>query len=169
MSLPIAGANKSPSRPATHPSLDMGRMLQLAGELQDALTERGAEVLSPALIEDIADELGVRESHLYVAAATMSQLPCAAEGERRVEVCVGNCQKWGAVELLDRVLDLHGVRRTQQEEAGFDVVAKRCLDRCASAAVVYLHTPDGRAGLEATTVESLEAALTELLAPLTDP
>lgn len=158
MSLPIAPSKQRPSRAPTHTELDMARMMRLAGELEDALAERGETALSPALVEDIAAELGVRESHLYVAAATMSTIPCASEADVVIELCVGNCQKWGAVELLERALDFDG-RRRANGDAGLAVVARSCLDRCADAAVIRIRTPDGIAGLTSATLASLDEAL----------
>ncbi|MCA9687496.1 MAG: hypothetical protein KC457_35365, partial [Myxococcales bacterium] len=102
-----------------------------------------------------------REAHVYVAAATMSEIPCADDGEVAFTLCVGNCQKWGAAELLEQVLDADGVRRAN-DEAGFAVIAKRCLDRCADAPVVQIRTSDGQAGLAPASRASLEEALAEL-------
>ena len=165
MSLPIVGAKKkSPNRPTTHAELDMGRMMQIAGELGELLEEHEAEALTPALVEEIAEELGVRESHVYVAAATMSEIPCHAEAPVQLSLCVGNCQKWGAVELLERVLDVHGRQRASSgdEDGGFDVVVKSCLDRCVDAPVVLIRTPEGMAGLAPASLGKLDEALREL-------
>jgi NADH:ubiquinone oxidoreductase subunit E len=161
MSLPIVGSPKT-SREPTHQVVDFDRSIRIAGDVEAALAERGAQALTPELVEEIADELGVRASHIYAAMAMMTKVPCAADADVRVELCVGNCQKWGALELLDRVLDVHGQQRADHGEASFGVVARSCLDRCADAAVVLIHTPDGTAGITAATVAALDEALAQL-------
>ena len=164
MSLPILGdrsARKAPSREPSHTALDDARLIQIASELDDALADLDATALSPAIVEAISEDLGVRESHVYAAAALMSEIPCDASAATRIEICVGNCQKWGAIELLDRVLEVHG-QRAQAGEPGFGVVARACLDRCEGAAVILLHTPDGTAGLRAATLAELDEALEAL-------
>ena len=164
MSLPIVGKKKAPTREPTHAALDDGRLIQIATDLDDALADVGASALTPEVVEAIGEELGVRESHVYAAAALMTAHPCDASDPTRVEICVGNCQKWGAIELLDRALDVHGQRR-HAGAPGFGVVARSCLDRCEQAAVVLLHTPDGTAGLPAATLAELDEALAQLPAP----
>lgn len=161
MSLPIVGTKKAPSRAPTHGELDAARMMRIVGDLEDALADRGEASLSPALVEDIAAELGVRESHLYVAAATMSEIACKSGAAIEFELCVGNCQKWGAVELLERVLEADAVRRCA-DRPGFGVIARSCLDRCADAPVVRLRTPDATAGLAPASIERLDETLAEL-------
>jgi NADH:ubiquinone oxidoreductase subunit E len=158
MSLPIVGTKKTPDRPPTHTELDAARMMRVANDLEEDLAMRGEDALSPELVEEIAAEHGIRESHFYVAAATWSQIPCAGGAEIEFTMCVGNCQKWGAVELLERVLDVDG-RRRADGKPGFGIVAKACLDRCGDAPVVLIRTPDGTAGLAPATLASLDEAL----------
>ena len=78
-----------------------------------------------------------------------------------VQMAGRSCQGWGAAELLDHLLKLHAHRR-DDGDPGFGIVAKRCLDKCESAAIVLVHTPDGTAGLPEATNAQLDEALAQL-------
>jgi NADH:ubiquinone oxidoreductase subunit E len=158
MSLPIAGAPREP----THVPLDPARLMRISTDCEDMLGELGAEALSPAVVEEVADETGARESHIYAAMTQLSEVPCEAGDDFRVELCIGGCQKYGSVEVLDRVLTVHG-RRRHQGLPVFGVVTKACLDKCGIGPVVRFHTPDGAAGMTMATADRVEAAITEFL------
>lgn len=160
MPLPIAGGR--PSRAPTHQPLDLRRLMQLAPELEEACEDAEHETLSPELIEELAADLGASETHLCAAAAMMTDIPFDESDATRFEICVGGCQSWGALPVLQKLLTL----RAQRREAGqpsFGVVPKRCLDKCDRAAVVIVKTPDGTAGISEATPEMVAAAVTEAL------
>ena len=140
----------------------MRRLMNLAGELEEAFELIDAETLTPQIVAEIAEEIGAPKVHVYAAAAMMTEIACDASAAVRFELCIGGCQSWGAAELLRHLLKRHA----QRQEAGaplFGVVAKRCLDKCERAAVVLVHTPDGTAGLAAATIEQLDEALATAL------
>jgi NADH:ubiquinone oxidoreductase subunit E len=157
MSLLKAG----PARPATHKPLDPQALTRVAAKLEDALEAEGAELLTPQLVEDLAADLGVPEIHVYAAAATLTEIRCDSSAPIRFELCLGGCQAWGACELLDHLLLKHAERR-DDEQPNFGIVAKRCLDKCQSAPVVLVHTPDGSAGLPQATIANLDESLQQL-------
>jgi NADH:ubiquinone oxidoreductase subunit E len=151
-----------PTREPTHPTLDFGRLVSLASDAEDALEALGEEVLTPELIEEIAEELGARESHVYAAAVSIGAPAIAADAETssqpRIEVCVGQCQRWGAIEALDHLIDIRG----RDDAPRFSIGVKTCLDACQHAAVVAIHTEDGTATIAAADPAKLDEALAEL-------
>ena len=162
MSLPIAGGGR-PARAPTHKPLELRRVMQLAPELEEAVEEGGHEVLTPELIEELAADLGASEKHLFAAAAMMTDLKFDESDPVRFEICVGGCQSWGALSVLEKLVQLRA-KRIEAGETSFGVVPRRCLDKCDRAAVVIVKTPDGTAGLSEATPEAVEAAVAQALA-----
>ena len=159
MPLPIAGGGR-PNRPPTHTPLDLKRLMTVAGELEDAFELESSEALTPGLVAELAADIGVPSVYVYAAAAMLTAIPCDASEPIRFELCIGGCQAWGATELLTHLLRRHG----RDGQMPFGVVAKRCLDQCDKAAVVFIHTPSGKAGIAAATVADLDQALEQLRA-----
>ena len=140
----------------------MRKLMNLAGELEEAFELLPADSLTPAIVEELAADLGAPKTHVYAAAAMMTEIPCDATAPVRFELCIGGCQAWGATELLGHLIKRHA-QRDDDDKPLFGIVAKRCLDKCDRAAVVLVHTPDGTAGLSAATVEQLDEALQSTL------
>jgi hypothetical protein len=88
----------------------------------------------------------------------MTRIPCDTSDPVRIELCIGGCQNFGAVELLGHLLKRHAERR-EAGEPRFGIVAQRCLDHCDKAALVLLRTPNGVAGLPRATVADMDAAI----------
>lgn len=137
--------------------------MNLAAELDDALALTGKSQLTPEVADEIADDIGASPVQVYAAAANLTEIACDASDPIRFELCIGSCQGWGAAELLGYLLKEHRIRR-EEGAPTFGVVAKRCLDKCENAAVVFVHTPDGKAGLREASVDDLKKALEQLLA-----
>lgn len=136
--------------------------MTLAPELEEAFEDGGHDKLTPELLEEFAADLGASEAHLYAAAAMMTDLAFDESAETRFEICVGGCQSWGALPVLEQLIKL----RSQRVEAGqpaFGLVPRRCLDKCDRAAVVLVKTPEGTAGLSETTPESVAEAVAQAL------
>lgn len=136
--------------------------MSVASELGDALGAAGAERLTPEVVEDLSADLDASEAQIYAAAAMFTEIPCDTSDPIRFELCIGACQGWGAAKLLDHLLKRHAERRSSGASR-FGIVAKRCLDKCDSAAMVLVHTPDGSAALPMATVEGLDEALAQVL------
>jgi NADH:ubiquinone oxidoreductase subunit E len=160
MPLPIVG-NKQ-LREATHPVLDVSRLMDIAGQVDEMMADMGESELTPELVQDLADDIGTRESFVYAAVAAFSDLACDASDELRVSMCVGNCQRFGALELLDKVLAVNGKRRFEGKP-NFGVTALSCMDRCDDGPIVRFHTPDGVAGMTLVSMDDLEEQLGLLL------
>jgi hypothetical protein len=157
MPLPLVG-NPGAVRPPTHKPIDLQRLVAIAGELEDAIAVANADRLTPEVAEELAADLGASELQIYAAAALMTAIPCDASNPVRFELCIGGCQNFGAGELLEHLLKRHAQRR-EEDKPLFGIVAKRCLDLCHLAALVVLHTPDGRAGMPLATIAKLDEAL----------
>ncbi len=159
MPLPIVG--RGPVTPS-HKPLDMRRLMSLAGDLQEAFSALDSQVLTPAIADELASELGASKVYLYAAAALMTQIPCDTSSPVRFELCIGGCQNMGAAVLLGHLLKRHA-QRSEEKKSLFGIVTKRCLDHCDRAAVVLLHTPDGVVGMAHATVEKLDEAIAMVL------
>lgn len=157
MSLPIAGKPR-PSRPATHTTMDLDRLMKLGVAVEDAAEEADSEVVTQELIDEVADDTGERAANLYAAAAMTTDLEFDRAQPVSFVFCAGGCQAWGALDHMEQVLDI----RRERAEAGrplFNVLAKNCLDRCQHAPAVLLTGPDGSALLTEVTRDALIEAI----------
>ncbi len=162
MPLPIAGGGRPPRAP-THPPLDLRRLMQLAPEIEEAFSDAGHEYLTPERVEELAADIGASEAQLYAAAVMMTGIPFDEGAPVRFEVCIGGCQSWGAVPVLEKLVQLRA-RRIEAGQLSFGLVPRRCLDKCDRAAVVMVRTPDGTAGLSEVTPAAVEEAVEQALA-----
>ena len=121
-------------------------------ELED-IAEDGAVAL-PALVE-LAEDRGRPASHYLAAIPLATELRVApAPGAKvTVRVCAGTCQRYGALDLLDHVVERH---------AGAALTPVSCLDRCDHAPAVELHGAHGVLVIAPATPGALDEALAEL-------
>lgn len=157
MSLPIAGGGKGPNRPPTHKPLNLDRMMNLGLAVEEAAD--GAPIGADA-IDDLALEQGVDAGALYAAAATTTDVAFAREHEVAFVACGGVCQNWGALARLEQLVTLRQ-QRLDEGKPGFDIQARRCLDRCGQAPVIQIQTPDGTAWITEATEEAVAEAVAQ--------
>ena len=143
-------------REPTHKPLDMMAIMELA----DALSERGRE-LTVADLEAAAEQEDAPVSHVWAAMGGHPMLSLKREHEVLVYVCVGRCQLWGGVELLESVLDLKS-DRAAAGKVDFDLAPHGCLNRCAQAPMAIAHVEDGYVGMERAGVADVRALLEEI-------
>jgi hypothetical protein len=149
---------KLPTRSPTHDDVDMGRLASMGLELEDIAD--GDTVALTALVE-LAEDRGRPPSH-YVAAVTLAtELKIAgpiasAGGETEARICAGTCQRWGALDLID-----HLVERWQKQPT-FRLVPVTCLDRCDLAPACEIRGAHGQLVLAPATNASLDEALDSL-------
>lgn len=142
MSPPYFGGPPGPAfLPPTHAVLPVDEMKALAHELR-ARAQAAESVLTVELIEGLARDEGVPPSYAYVAAAEIPELQVRRRADVAFAVCAAGCQGWGAVERLERLLELRD-QRLAAGLASFDILPKGCVDRCMAAPVVLVSTPDG--------------------------
>ncbi|MCB9727744.1 MAG: hypothetical protein H6744_11190 [Deltaproteobacteria bacterium] len=149
----------APDRTPTHEPLD----LEVIWDLSDAIDERrdGGPV-TPAMLEEAADEAGVPASHAWVAASVDPDIDWQGQSALTVRVCTGGCQAWGAVPVLERFLELRA-RRLEAGLPAFDVVAVACLNTCDRPTAVASAGAHGYATHPDTDVEAVDALVEALL------
>jgi NADH:ubiquinone oxidoreductase subunit E len=142
---------KLPTRSPTHEDVPAGRLAAMGLELEDIAD--GDTVALPALIE-LAEDRGRPASHYLAAIALATELRVAGDAPVTVRVCAGTCQRWGALDLLDRLAPRAG--RT------FSIAPVSCLDRCDQAPACEIHGAHGQLVVAPATAATLDDALREL-------
>jgi NADH:ubiquinone oxidoreductase subunit E len=120
----------------------------------DEIAEDG-EVKLSALVE-LAEDRGRPASHYLAALPLATELTLAKDGGTEVRICAGNCQSYGALVLLD-----HLVERAQKN-GGLSIVPVECLDNCDVPAVCELRGAGGQLVLTSATKTSIDEALDAL-------
>ncbi len=137
----------------------MARLSRWAADIDNIAID--GVVTSDALI-NLAAELGTGTENLYAALVT-SEITLENSGEKiQFEICAGGCQQWGALPILEHLIDIR-MDRIDDGEPAFAIVAKACLNQCSAAPAVFLVSPQGRALLPAATIEHIDEAIETLL------
>ena len=159
--MPAVAMAKLPTRSPTHEDVPPGRLAAIGLEIEDIAD--GDEVALRALVE-LAEDRGRPVSH-YLAAiplATELRLSCGDPGGApgaapiTVRVCAGNCQQWGALDLLEHLADRAG------KTAQLAIAPVSCLDRCDLAPACEIHGTHGQLVLAPATRAGLDEALRAL-------
>ncbi len=140
-------------RAPTHESLDPESIFALAG----ALTAEGARISEAGLLA-FAKRQGASPLHAWVALAYSPEVAIERTHDIAFGVCLGRCQLWGALPVLEALLALRE-ERLAAGKAGFDVVPRGCLSRCEHGAFVVGVTPAGQFGMGQATPEQVTAAV----------
>jgi hypothetical protein len=140
---------KLPARSPTHEDVDFGRLSSMGLEL-DEIAEDGAVTLR-ALVE-LAEDRGRPASHYFAAIplATELRVDCG-DKPLTVRICVGVCQRWGALDCVDHLIDKNVA-----------IVPVECLDRCEHAPSCEIHGAHGQLVIAPATKAALDEALREL-------
>jgi NADH:ubiquinone oxidoreductase subunit E len=141
---------KTPTRSPTHEDVDMGRLASMGLEIEDLAD--GETVALPALVE-LAEDRGRPVSHYVAAIPLATELTIAGPEGTSVVVCAGTCQRWGALDLIE-----HLVERWTKTPA-FRLVPVTCLDRCDQAPACELRGAHGQLVLAPATTQTLDEAL----------
>jgi NADH:ubiquinone oxidoreductase subunit E len=115
----------------------------------------GETVALDQMIE-LAEDRGRPVSHYLAAVPLATELRVAPTGTLTVKACAGTCQRYGALDLLD-----HLVERWSQQKR-FTIVPVTCLDRCDQAPACEVHGDHGQLVLAPATKSSLDEALDSL-------
>lgn len=140
---------KIPTRSVTHEEVDPARLASMGLELEDIAD--GETVALPDLVE-LAEDRGRPASHYLAAIPLATELKLAGSAPLTVKVCAGTCQRWGALDLLDHLVDKQGIA----------IAPVACLDRCDHAPAVEIHGAHGQLVLAPATAEALDEALGSL-------
>jgi NADH:ubiquinone oxidoreductase subunit E len=149
---------KLPTRSPTHEDVPTGRLAAMGLELEDIAD--GDTVALPALVE-LAEDRGRPPSHYLAAVALATELRVAPAAPITVRVCAGNCQRWGALDLLDHVAQLAGQPRAGGAPA-LAIAPVSCLDRCDRAPACEIHGAHGQLVVAPATPTAIDEALREL-------
>jgi hypothetical protein len=141
----------SASVAGTHKELDLTKLNKLVMELDGVADD---EVVTSAQIQELSDDSGTEASHYLAAMALCSDLRLAASSTDRLlaRVCVGNCQRSGAIALMDQLL------------AGgeCDVAAINCIKQCERGPAAELVTNAGTLVLAPATAQLVLDAVRQL-------
>lgn len=144
--------SKLPTRSPTHEEIEIPRLSSMGLELEEIA--EGDEVALPALVE-LAEDRGRPASHYLAAIPLATELKLAGSAPLTLEVCAGNCQRYGALDLLDHLAE-------HKAAAKFHMVPVTCLDRCDHAPAIEVHGAHGQLVLAPATKASLDDALATL-------
>jgi NADH:ubiquinone oxidoreductase subunit E len=140
---------KIPTRSPTHEEIDPTRLASIGLELEEIAD--GEEIPLAALIE-LAEDRGRPASHYIAAIPLATELRLAGKAPVSVRVCAGNCQRYGALDLLDHLVEKKGVQ----------IVPVTCLDRCDHAPAVEVHSAQGQLVLAPATTANLDESISAL-------
>lgn len=120
----------------------------MAVDLEDIAD--GDSVDLQALVE-LAEDRGRPASHYLATLPLATDLRLAGDAPLTVKVCAGNCQRWGALDLLDHLVD-----------KPVHIAPVSCLDRCDQAPAVEIHGAHGQLVLAPATSQALDEAISSL-------
>jgi NADH:ubiquinone oxidoreductase subunit E len=143
--------SKVPTRSPTHAEVELGRLSAMGLELEEIADGERVELTS--LIE-LAEDRGRPPSHYVAAIPLATELQLAGGAARvTVRVCAGSCQRWGALDLIDHLIEGH---------PGVALAPVTCLDRCDQAPALELTGDHGTLVLAPASRTSLDEAITAL-------
>jgi len=142
---------KLPTRSPTHEDVPIARLSSMGLELEDIAVDD--TVALDALVE-LAEDRGRPPSHYLAAIPLATELRLAGDAPLTVRVCAGNCQRYGALDLLDHLVE--------KRSAAFSIAPVTCLDRCDQAPACELHGAHGQLVLAPATAAELDDALAQL-------
>jgi NADH:ubiquinone oxidoreductase subunit E len=151
----VEPVSKLPTRSPTHEEIELSRLASMGLELEDVAD--GEHVAVPALVE-LAEDRGRPPSHYLAAIPLGTELKVAGDAPLTVKVCAGNCQRYGALDLLDHIVE----RWQQTGGTQFNIAPVTCLDRCDHAPAAELHGNHGQLVLAPATNASVDEALDSL-------
>ena len=114
------------------------------------------EVVGLSELIDLAEDRGRPASHYLAAVSLVTDLRVGPEAPLEIRVCVGTCQRYGALEMLD-----HLAQRWLKGN-GFAIAPVPCLDQCDKAPACEVHGTHGKLLLAPMTPAELDEALDSL-------
>lgn len=133
----------------------MSRVASMGLELEDIA--EGDEVQLSALVE-LAEDRGRPASHYVVAVPLGSELKLAGNAPLTVKVCAGNCQRWGARDVIDHLVE----KWVDSGGTKFALQPVTCLDRCDQAPACEVHGAHGQLVIAPATKAAVDEAIDAL-------
>jgi NADH:ubiquinone oxidoreductase subunit E len=131
----------------------MARLASMGLELEDIAVDN--QISLPALVE-LAEDRGRPASHYIAAIPLATELELALSAGVEVRVCAGTCQRYGALDLLDHLVERTGKGRP------FGIRPVECLDHCDNGPACELHGAHGVLVLAPATASAIDEALDSL-------
>ena len=103
-------------------------------------------------MEGQREDRGRPPSHYIAAIPLATELRLAGKAPVTIRVCAGNCQRYGALDLLDHLV----------EKKNITIAPVTCLDRCDQAPACEIHSASGQLVLAPATTENLDEAIAGL-------
>lgn len=140
--------SKTPTRSPTHEDIDPSRLATMAVDLEEIAD---GETVELAALVELAEDRGRPASHYLATLPLATDLKLAGEAPLTVKVCAGTCQRWGALDLLEHLVD----KKVQ-------IAPVACLDRCDHAPAAEIHGAHGVLVLAPATTQQLDDAIASL-------
>lgn len=145
---------KLPTRSPTDEDIEMRRLASMGLELEEIAAD---DKVALAQLIELAEDRGRPASHYLCAVPLATELAVdSGTGTLAIRVCAGNCQRWGARDVLD-----HLVTKWQQDPR-FTIAPVTCLDHCDRAPACELSGDHGKLVLGPATKSSIDEALASL-------
>lgn len=146
-------AGKVPTRSPTHEDVPIARLASMGLELDEIAED---ETVTIAALAELAEDRGRPASHYLAAIPLATELKVKSSGGIEVRVCAGNCQRYGALDLLDHLVERHARAQT------FTIAPVECLDLCDNAPACELHGAHGKLVIAPGTASTIDEALDSL-------
>lgn len=146
---------KLPTRSPTHEEIEITRLASMGLEVEEVAD--GDEVTIAALVE-LAEDRGRPTSHYLAAVPLGTELRVAGNAPLTLKVCAGNCQRYGALDLLDKLVE----RWQGDKGAVFNIAPVTCLDRCDQAPACELDGAHGKLVIAPATMAAVDEAIAGL-------
>lgn len=146
-------ATKVPTRSPTHEDVPIARLSSMGLELDEIAED---ETVTIAALAELAEDRGRPASHYLAAIPLATELKVKSSGGIEVRVCVGNCQRYGSLDLLDHLVERH------QKAATFTIAPVECMDHCDNAPAAEIHGAHGKLVLAPATASAIDEALDSL-------
>lgn len=145
---------KLPTRSPTHEDIEIRRLSSMGLELEEIAD--GDKVALDQMIE-LAEDRGRPVSHYLAAIPLATELAVeSGTGKLALKVCAGTCQRYGALDLLDHLVDRWAKDRR------FTITPVTCLDRCDQAPACELSGDHGQLVIAPATKPAIDEALSAL-------
>lgn len=110
-----------------------------------------------AKLVELAEDRGRPPGHYVAAIPLATELRLAGSAPVTVRVCAGTCQRWGALDVLDALVE----RALAKKDIAIAPVS--CLDRCDQAAACEIDGAHGKLVVAPATPASIAEALDALV------
>ena len=144
---------KIPTRSPTHEDVPIARLASMGMELEEIAVDEAVDIEALA---ELAEDRGRPASHYLAAVSLATELRVGPDAPLAVKVCVGTCQRYGALDMLDHLVDRW--RRAK----GFVITPVSCLDQCDQAPACEIHGAHGKLAIAPMTTTNLDEALDSL-------